>query len=312
MVLLVVLVGVLAYAWITSMDDATVDNGAIADTPFHALYISLFPEMLTAEPTESELGAVTFGGNVTVDKPQAIAMVTVTLTSECGRGWPVVHSPQTMKFNNAGTQRFQVTVIVPPATPVSSATVTVHAHAESTIWEADESASASVRVGQFIHMDIWTDSDKYETGDGLMVNGKLFINNSGNGEDSFRIEMENDPAAVSSFDVNEGVIVPPFTLLEVWFTVHINEEFDVPFEGEFITVVIKATSISAESKDLLYSKTHRIVIEIEGLQQSLEKDWPTYVAYGVAGVLVVVAAVFIVRWRRGKGEDETSIPEEKG
>ena len=296
--MLIVLGVVLALQHITS------DDTALAETPLHSLGVSLFPEELTAKITETQLGAVTFGGNVTVEKPKTITPVTVTLSVECGRGWPVVLSPQTMEIINPGTHRFQVTVIVPPATPVTSATVTVHAHAESTIWEADESDSATVHVGQFIHMEIWTGSDMYETGDGLMVSGKLFINNSGNGEDSFRIEMENDPAAVSSFDVNEGVIVPPFTLLEVWFTVHINEDFDVPFEGEFITVVIKATSISAESKDLLYSKTHPIVIEIEGLQQSLEKDWPTYVAYGVAGTLAVVAVALFVRWRRGKGEDE--------
>ena len=89
----------------------TSDDTAYADTPFHSLQISLFPAELTAKLTETELGAVTFGGNVTVEKPQAIAEVTVSLTAECGRGWPAVHSPQTMKFINPGTQRFQVTGI---------------------------------------------------------------------------------------------------------------------------------------------------------------------------------------------------------
>ena len=289
----------------------TSDDTAYAETPFHSLGISLFPAELTAELSETQLGAVTFGGNVTVEKPQAIAMVTVSMSSECGRGWPTVQSPQTMEFINPGTQRFQVTVIVPPGTLVSSASVTVYAHAESTIWEADESASATVRVGQFIEMDVWTDADKYDTGDGRTVIGKLFINNSGNGEDSFRIEMENDPSAVSGFDVYEGVPALPFTILEVTFTVHISEDFDVPFEGEFITVNIKVTSIAAESSDKPVSKTHPIIINVQGLQNSLEEDWPTYVAYGVVGTLAVVGVVRFVRWRRGKREDEASVEEEK-
>ena len=289
----------------------TSDDSVYADTPFHSLHISLFPAALTAELTETQLGAVTFGGNVTVEKPQAIAMVTVSMSSECGRGWPAVQSPQTMEFINPGTQRFQVTVIVPPGTLVSSASVTVYAHAESTIWEADESASAIVRVGQFITMDVWTDADKYDTEGGRTVIGKLFINNSGNGEDSFRIEMENDPSAISGFDVYEGVPALPFTILEVTFTVHISEDFDVPFEGEFITVNIKVTSIAAESSDTPVSKTHPIIINIQGLQKSLEEEWPTYIAYGVVGTLAVVGVVRIVRWRRGKGEDESSVEEEK-
>lgn len=303
--ILIVLGVVLALYQITS------DDTAYADTPFHSLEISLFPAELTAEPSESKLGVVTFGGNVTVEKPQAIAQVTVSMSSECGRGWPAVQSPQTMEFINPGTQRFQVTVIVPPGTLVSSASVMVYAHAESTIWEADESASATVRVGQFIKMDVWTDADKYDTGDGRTVIGKLFINNSGNGEDSFRVEMENDPSAISGFAVNEGVTAPPFTMLEVTFTVHISEDFDVPFEGEFITVNIKVTSIMAESMDTPVSKTHPIIINVQGLQKSLEEDWPMYIVYGVVGTLAVVGVVRIVRRRRGKGEDESSVVVEK-
>ena len=302
---LIILGVALALSLITS------DDTAYADTPFHSLGISLFPAELTAELSETQLGVVTFGGNVTVEKPQAIAMVTVSLTAECGRGWPVVRSPHTFEFINAGTQRFQVTVIVPPGTLASSATVTVYAHAESTIWEADETTSVSVHAGQFIQMDVWTDADKYDTGDGRTVIGKLFINNSGNGEDSFRIEMENDPSAVSGFDVYEGVPALPFTILEITFTVHISEDFDVPFEGEFVTVNIKVTSIAAESSDTPVSKTHPIIINIQGLQKSLEEDWPTYVAYGVVGTLAVVGVVRIVRWRRGKVEDESSVYGEK-
>jgi hypothetical protein len=268
---------------VCSLHLITSDTPAQADTPFHSLEVSLFPPELTAKVTETELGAVTFGGNVTVEKPQAIAPVTVTLFAVCGRGWPTIHSPTTMEFTNPGTHRFQVTVVVPPGTIVSSATVVAKAHAESTVWEAEDFANAIVHVGRFIKMDVWTDSERYDTerydtSDGFMVTGKLFINNSGNGEESFRIEMDNDPKAVERFDVNEGVIIPPFTMMEVEFAVHIKEDYDIPFEGEIITVVIKVTSITSEDRDIPYSKTH--------------------IAYGVGGALAIVIAVFILRKRR--------------
>jgi hypothetical protein len=283
---------------VCSLHLITSDTPAQADTPFHSLEVSLFPPELTAKVTETELGAVTFGGNVTVEKPQAIAPVTVTLFAVCGRGWPTIHSPTTMEFTNPGTHRFQVTVVVPPGTIVSSATVVAKAHAESTVWEAEDFANAIVHVGRFIKMDVWTDSERYDTSDGFMVTGKLFINNSGNGEESFRIEMDNDPKAVERFDVNEGVIIPPFTMMEVEFAVHIKEDYDIPFEGEIITVVIKVTSITSEDRDIPYSKTHPIFIEIQGFQKDLEENWPKYIAYGVGGALAIVIAVFILRKRR--------------
>ncbi|MCK5415614.1 MAG: hypothetical protein KAJ35_09560, partial [Thermoplasmata archaeon] len=220
----------LVLGMVLALYQITADDTAYADSPVHSLEISLFPAELTARITQSQLGAVTFGGNVTIEKPQAVGRLTVTLSYECGREWPVRIHPQSIDFINPGTQSFQVTIMVPPGTPVSSATVTVNAHAESPLWEADESASATVRVGQFFKMNFRTDADKYQTGEGLTVSGKLFINNSGNGEDSFRIEMENDPSAVSGFDVDEVVTMPPFTTLEVGFRVHISEDFDVPFD----------------------------------------------------------------------------------
>jgi hypothetical protein len=125
------------------------------------------------------------------------------------------------------------------------------------------------------------------------------------------IEMENDPSAVSGFDVDEVVTMPPFTTLEVGFRIHIDEDFDVPFDGEVIKVIIKITSIAAESKGLQYYKTHPITLEIEGLQNSLEEDWPTYVGYGVAGTIAVVGVVLVIRRRRGKEEDEPHLKKEK-
>ena len=303
--MLLVLGMVLALYQITS------DDTAYADSPVHSLDVSLVPDELTARITQSQLGAVTFGGNVTIEKPQGVGRVAVSLSYESGRDWPVTIAPQSFEFINPGTKSFQFTIVVPPGTPVSSATVTVIAHAKSAAWEADESTSATVRVGQFFKMNFGTDADKYQAGDGLTVSGKLFINNSGNGEDSFRIEMENDPSAVSGFDVDEVVTMPPFTTLEVGFRIHIDEDFDVPFDGEVIKVIIKVTSITAESKGLQYYKTHPITLEIEGLQNSLEEDWPTYVGYGFAGTLAVVGVVLVIRRRRGKEEDGSSVEEKK-
>ena len=93
-----------------------VEETEAAPNPIPILSPSLYPNQLQAKVTQAQLGAVTFGGNATVEKIQGIERVTVTLQAIVNTGWPVVLSPQTIAFINPGNQKFQVTVIVPPST----------------------------------------------------------------------------------------------------------------------------------------------------------------------------------------------------
>jgi hypothetical protein len=86
-----------------------------APNPIPILSLSLSPSQLEAHVTDTELGAVTFTGNATVEQLQLMSS-TVTLQAVVNTGWPVVLSPQTIPFDGPGTEKFYVTVIVPPAT----------------------------------------------------------------------------------------------------------------------------------------------------------------------------------------------------
>ena len=104
---------------------------------------------------------------------------------------------QTIEFVDPGTERFTVTVIVPPDTPPVTSHVTAHAQAHSQIWDEDASATSSVSVDQHYNFQMWLDSTREEATPGGTVGGTLTIFNNGTGEDNFLISMETQPDWVS-------------------------------------------------------------------------------------------------------------------
>jgi uncharacterized membrane protein len=217
MMYLLISVLLLFTLWSMTDDDASA-------LPMHSLHVSLFPEELGAKVTEDQLGAVTFGGNVTIEKQQGVERVSVTLDGDTASGWPTVVSPQTMAFINPGTQQFQLTVIVPPGTPVSSTTSTVYVHASSPIWEDDQTASVRVYVHQYFKLDIWMEQTSYESEPGDSVMGKIYVNNSGNGEDTFAISVEDLPEGISKMHFNEEQVTVPYGLYgEFTFTMSVDD-----------------------------------------------------------------------------------------
>jgi len=291
--LLVVILALLSIFQLTTEDAEAL--------PGHAMSVSLFPAQLDAKVTESQDGAVTFGGNLTIEKPQGIERVTVTLTADCT--WPVVVSPQTIPFINPGTQRFQLTVIVPGGTPVSSATVTVYARAESPIWDDDQSASARVNVQQYFKMDIWSNVALYKTEPGQTVIGKMFVNNSGNGEDTFAISTEEPPNGLSNVLFREGqVSVPRGYVGEFTFSLIVSEDLDPGMDGVMLTVIFRVESLKVSETGQLYVKTFPIYLYFQGLEEQLKENWPTYVGYGVVAPLMIVPVAFLYRRRKRKKE----------
>jgi hypothetical protein len=306
-----VLVTLIALGLSSFDDDQPEGSAAAANLPLHAMTVSLFPTEIDVKVTEDQLGAGSFGGNLTIEKQQGIERVQVTLTASCGRGWATVVSPQTLVFINPGTQRFTVTVIVPPATPVSRAMVTVDAHAESPIWEEDESVQGTARVTQFFSMDIWTDSNTYDPGKEDSVSGKLYINNSGNGVDNFAIEIEKSPSGVTGFNIENNISIPPFMMADLYFTVSFDEDFDVPMDGAVITVVIKVTSVGAKDLGVLLAKTFPITVYFKGLEQKVIEEWQTYIAMPVILGVVVAVPVFFIRRRRIRKRELREMAEDR-
>jgi hypothetical protein len=270
------------------------------------LSVTLTPDQLEAKVTESQLGAVTFDGNVTVDKPQGVERVTVSLSGDTDKGWPISVSPQTIVFINLGTQRFSFTVIVAPATPVSKAIGTVLAHGHSPIWDAEVSVSVHVNVRQYFKMLFSTSSESFDSEPGGTVAGILYVNNSGNGEDTFTLSIEDPPKELSRWSFEpETVTVPSGRFAEVKFSLRIKEDMDVGMDGKEITVNLKVQSMEANEKGLLYAKTLPVEIFIPGFEDHLIEEWPTYVGLGVVATIIIVPLVFVIRKRKRQGEPST-------
>ena len=66
------------------------EDADAAPNPIPILSLTLFPPQLRATVTQSQLGAVTFHGNATVEKMTYFERVTVTLQAVVNTGWPVV------------------------------------------------------------------------------------------------------------------------------------------------------------------------------------------------------------------------------
>ena len=288
---------------LTATDDASA-------LPMHSLDVSLEPAQLDAKVTEGKEGSVTFGGNVSIDKQQGVERVTVSLTADCGNGWEAIVSPATMTFINPGTQRFSLTVVVPEGTPVSSATTTVYAHAESPIWEEDKSASTRVNVLQYFKLEVTAQQVLLEGEAGGTVMGKLLVNNSGNGDDNFAFSVEDAPKGVEKWHFNEEqLLIPRGLSAEVTYTLFIDEDLEVGQDGLSMTVVFKVTSLVAEQAGIHVSKTYPITIYCQGWEEHLREEWPTYVSYGVIAAAVIVPAWFLIRWRRRRRSERAPVVE---
>jgi len=285
-----------------------------AALPGHSMHVSITPEEADAKVTESQLGAVDFYGNVTVEKPQGVERVTVTLRAVCDKGWPVVLSPQTIPFINPGTESFHLQVIAPPGVQVMQAVATVHATAKSPIWEDEQSAQCRVNVAQYYKFQMWTSFNTYMADPGETVVGTLVINNSGNGDDTFRVTIEDPPKEITKWKISENIITVPYGFYgEVKFTLEISEDWSVWLNGGRLTIIFEVISQSAEEVDLLYSKSYPCYVRHQGMEEKFFENWPTYVGYCVVASLILVPTFLLFRRRRRrKMEGDEKIKERTG
>jgi len=277
-----------------------VEEVEAAPNPIPILSLSLFPSALQAKVTQAQLGAVTFGGNATVEKMQGIERVTVTLTAVVNTGWPVVLSPQTIPFINPGTVKFQVTVIVPPATSsLLVGNVIVNGQAKAPlISPVVAAASAVVTVSQYFKLRIEAEQPLRQVKPGELTYNVVNVYNDGNGQDTFELEIENNENLVKKqFTVLLGstdITVQPMEYQPVRITVQTPQDWTI-WTKEMNTLSLKVSSSEARSKNELYSKAYPLFIYMKG-----------YYIPGFDPFMVVLAFAFIavIVKRRQDHEDE--------
>jgi hypothetical protein len=226
-----------------------------APNPIPILSLSLFPSQLQAHITQAQLGAVTFGGNATVEKIQGIERVIVTLTAVVSTGWPVVLSRQTIPFINPGTAPFQVTVIVPPSTSsLLTGNVIVSGMAKApALSPIPAAASAVVTVNQFFDLTIEAESPLRQVKPGELTYNVVNVYNEGNGQDTFELEIENNEDLVKKqFTVLLGstdITVQQDEYQPVRVTVQTPQEWTA-YTKDMIVMTVKVTSSEAPQRVL--------------------------------------------------------------
>ena len=264
--LLVIVGSVLGFALPGSI---VAEEADAAPNPIPILSLSLFPSQLRATVTQSQLGAVTFSGNATVEKMPYLERVSVTLQAVVNTGWPVVISPQTMVFVQSGTQKFHLTVIVPPATSsLVSGSVIVTGTAKVTgLAPIVATAGGVVTVAQYYKLRIEAESPLREVKPGDITFNVVNIYNDGNGLDTFELEIENNKDLVekqwtvllASTDV--GVAQDEYAIVKI--TAQSPQKWSV-YSKEIETITIKVTSSEGRAKNMIYTKTYPIFIYLKG------------------------------------------------
>lgn len=181
----------------TPVDGTGADADGPSVGPIPVLSLSLFPSQLQAQVSQSQLGAVTFGGNATVEQMFFMSSK-VTLTAVVNTGWPVVLSPQTMEFTGSGTEQFQVTVIVPPATSAlvtGNVIVTGQCKAPG-LSPVVAAASAVVTVAPYYGGRIEAKSGNLDVDSGEAAVLNVTIYNDGNGPVEMRVYALEHPDEV--------------------------------------------------------------------------------------------------------------------
>ncbi len=184
-------------AYATPVDGTGGDADGPSMGPIPVLSLSLFPSQLQARVTQSQLGAVTFGGNATVEQMFFMSSK-VTLTAVVNTGWPVVLSPQTIEFTGSGTEQFQVTVIVPPATSAmltGNVIVTGQCKAPG-LSPVVAAASAVVTVAPYYGGRIESKSGNLDVDSGEAEVINVTIYNDGNGPVEMRVYALEHPDEV--------------------------------------------------------------------------------------------------------------------
>jgi hypothetical protein len=275
------------FGFAVSPTPAVVEEVEAAPNPIPILSLSLFPSQLQAKVTQSQLGAVTFGGNATVEKIQGIERVTVTLQAVVNTGWPVVLSPQTIPFINPRTERFQVTVIVPPATSsliTGNVIITGSAKAPG-LAPIVASASAVVTVAQYFKLRIEAEAPLREVKPGEITFNVVNVYNDGNGQDTFELEIENNKElAKNQWTVLLGstdISIQQDEYMPVKITAQTPQKWRL-YAKEIHTITVKVTSAEGRTRNLLYTKTYPIFIYMKG----------TYIP-GFDPFLVVIAFALI-------------------
>lgn len=237
--------------------------------PIPILGLTLTPGRMEAKITRSQLGAVSFAGTARVDKIPGIERLIVTLSAVVDTGWPVVISPMTIPFVNPGSQIFQVTVIIPPATSshhIGTVMVTGSAKAPG-LAPVVSTANGVVTVAQFFKLRIETESPLREVSPAETTYNIVNIYNDGNAQDTIQVEIENlEELTDDGWTVllaYTDVVIEREEYTSVRVTIQTSQDWRL-WAKEIHIIIVKGTSMEGKQRNVLYVKSYPIFVYMKG------------------------------------------------
>ncbi len=271
--------------------DRADDDRPTAPNPIPILSLSLFPSQLQAEVTQSQMGTVTFGGNATVEQ-LFFQDSTVTLQAVVNAGWPVKVDPTTIFFKGPGTERFQVTVIIPPGT--SSLTVghviTTGSCKAPGLSPTVATAQGVVTVKQYHKIRIESEEPQKRVSSGDTAEFEIFIYNDGNGPATFKLTVLDMPK-----DIKVELDNDEYSLQEDQFArvfVKVTPGGRAPAGEHVIGIRVEAFNSQGDDPD---STTFNVTAVVPSMASEI--GYPT-----IAGLVIVAGVIVAVVVLSKKGK----------
>ncbi len=229
--------------------------------------VALFlePEDPMADLDPPAYGAVNINGTVNVSS-LLVVTTTVTITVDSG-SWFYLLSDDQLIFAGPGSQSFTVNVTAPPnATLGDSQTVTVTANWSSVPTDETGQVVDSVPVGikQSYKVQMFSTKSFISIAPGAHVDLKLKVTNSGNGDDSYEVELLNLEALRGGGWTVTGM--PTTVSLKPRAVAEVAVGVDVPTglePGREVQFQFHAISKGAQQAGQLVDRTSKVTFSIK-------------------------------------------------
>lgn len=186
-------------SFITMLNTGAAQDDGSSETRGQA-YLTLMADEETqvADVRPGVNNNVTFVGNVCSNLPARVNIhyLIVQINATTDSKWPLKIRPQKVECTpGANEVPFSVSVTVPTETPANVQN-TIYIWGNGTTWPGNENfnltrITGTIRIAQYYSSKIGTDELTREIQKGGHTNCRIDIANTGNGNDTFKIEIDN-------------------------------------------------------------------------------------------------------------------------
>jgi hypothetical protein len=214
----------------------------------------------------------------------------VHLRASIDDSWPLQLSYQRMPFINPGTNRFNVTITVPPKASIDNRTLTVSAYAKAPglAMDMDTDSCTMVPSGHGCILVEAMGSPCVEGSDGTAT-VPVRVWNAGSVEARFRVDLVEGSLPLNGWDGPTEVTVPPRNSTEADISV-MYDDTDLPLQiRSFRVVVWGGTGMDPDEIEVL------VLEEGSLMDRAFGVDLPIHVMLLVIELALVISVIAINR-----------------